>query len=347
MPTEINVAIIGLGGRGRGHAVDLARLPGVHIAALCDVVPEAIEGCWSRLGEAARDAYGTTDAGRIFADPRIDAVVIATQHDSHRPLAVAAADARKHLLVEKPLALTLADCQAIVDAVEASGVQLVMCFQARYRYFVQLIKRRIPNPRVVVGEIIDPRWPDEFWAVDPVKGGGNVLSQGVHTFDLVCYFVGAEPVSIHAVGGIFSHDPAVTPTVDTCLATITFANGAVGSVAIGDFGPLPWPGDKAFYQVFDARGQSATMYGNRVLFAAATDLFDRQRTVEELTTDNPPPAEQPDYGGTHRLAEEFIACVRENRPPTVGADVRAGLRATRLALSAFDAIRTGQPQRLV
>lgn len=348
MSAEVNVAVIGLGGKGRSHAANLARLPNVGIVALADISEAVIARCQAELGNAAAGAYTTTEPGRIFADPRVDAVVIATQHDSHRSLAVAAARAGKHLLIEKPLALTVKDCQAIVEAVQAGGVQAVMGFQARYRHFVQMIKARLPNPRVIHGEIIDPVWPDTFWAVDPVKGGGNILSQGVHTFDLVCYLAGAEPTSIHAVGGIFSHDPSVTPTIDTCLATITFDNGAVASTTIGDFGPLPWPGDKSLYQVFDARNHSATMYGTRVLFASTgpAGIFDRQSTVEEYTAESSPTGKQPDYGGTVRLVEEFVACARDNRPPAIGGDARAGLRATSLALAAFESIRTGTPQSL-
>jgi myo-inositol 2-dehydrogenase/D-chiro-inositol 1-dehydrogenase len=346
--TDLNVAIIGLGGKGRSHAVNLARLPGVRIAALGDISSEVVERARAELGGAAATSYGVTDVERILADPGVDAVVIATQHDSHRPLAVAAARAGKHLLVEKPLALTVEDCQAIVDAVEANRVQLVMGFQARHRYFVRLIKERLPSPRVVVGEIIDPRWPDSFWAVDPVRGGGNVLSQGVHTFDLVCYLAGSEPSRISAVGGIFSHDPAVTPTIDTCLATLSFAGGAVASVNVGDFGPLPWAGDKSFYQVFDGGNRSATMYGTRVLFASTgpDGLFDRNRVVEEYTQEAPPPGESPDYAGTIRLVEEFVACARDNRPPAIGAGVRDGMRATVLALRAFESLCDGQPRSL-
>jgi predicted dehydrogenase len=340
MPTEIGVAIIGLGGKGRSHARNLAGLPGVRIAALGDVSDEAIARCRAELGDAGRGAYGTGDAERIVADPNVDAVVIATQHDSHRPLAVAAARARKHLLVEKPLALTAADSQAIVDAVEANGVRLLMGFQARHRRFVQLVKERIPRPKVVVGEIIDPKWPDEFWAVDPVKGGGNVLSQGVHTFDLVCYLAAGEPTRIHAVGGILSHDPTVTPTIDACMATIQFDNGALASVNIGDFGPLPWHADKSFYQVFDGGSRSATMFGTTVLFASADGLSGKKQ-VEELNEEG-----SPDQSSTVRLVEELAACVRENRAPTIAAGAREGHRASLLALAAFESMRTGQPQSL-
>jgi predicted dehydrogenase len=346
VPERIDVAIIGLGGKGRSHAANLAGLPGVRIAALGDISEDAIARARLELGDAAADAYGATDVDRILDDPAVSGVVIATQHDSHRPLAVAAARAGKHLLIEKPLALTLDDCRAIVDAADAAGVQVVMGFQARYRHFVQLIKQRIPRPRVLHGEIIDPVWPDSFWAVDSVRGGGNVLSQGVHTLDLVCYLAAGEPVRIHAVGGILSHDPNVTPTIDSCLATIEFDTGAVASVTIGDFGPLPWPGDKAFYQVFDGGHRSATMYGTRLLFASTgpAGLFDRDRSVEELSSDDPPAGETPDYAGTLRLVEEFVECARTGRPPAIGGDARAGLRATRLALAAFESMRTKQPQ---
>jgi len=344
MPTTVNVAVIGLGGKGRSHAQNLATLPGVRIAALCDVDPETVARAQRQLGEAAAGAYATADAVRIFADPSVDAVVIATQHDSHKALAVAAAQAKKHMLMEKPLALTIEQCQEIEQAVTTAGVQLLMGFQARHRHFVQLIKQRIPQPRVVVGEIIDPRWPDDFWAVDPVKGGGNVLSQGVHTFDLVCYLAGSAPVNVLARGGIVSHDPAVTPTVDTCLATIQFANGALASVVIGDFGPLPWVGDKSFYQVFDAGERSATLYGRTLLLASGA--FGRAPSVEEHTANGPIDGGQPDYQGTVNLVAEFVACVRENRPPVIAANVHDGRRATVLALRAFTAMRTGQAHAL-
>jgi predicted dehydrogenase len=351
VPAEVNVAVVGLGGKGRSHASTLAEIPGARIIALADTNPEAIERARIELGDAAKTAYRTTDSDRIFADPNVDAVVIATQHNSHRPLAVAAAQARKHLLVEKPLALTAEDCQAIVAAADASRVQVVVGFQARYRHFIHLIKQQIPAPRIVVGQIIDPQWPDSFWAVDPVKGGGSVLSQGVHAFDLVCYLAGSEPASIHAVGGIFSHDPTVTPTVDTCLATVTFSNGTIATVAVGDFGPLPWTGDKAMYQVFDGRFRSATMVGTRLVFASASPgwmfsagpagLVDPNLVVEEHRSEEPPPGERPDYDGTSGLIQEFIACARDNRPPTIGANVRDGQRATMLVLGAFASMRNG------
>jgi myo-inositol 2-dehydrogenase/D-chiro-inositol 1-dehydrogenase len=345
MPSELTVAMIGLGGKGRSHASNLARLPGVRVMALCDISEDAISRTRAQLGEAVANAYGTKDPERIFADRNVDAVVISTQHDSHAPLAIAAANAKKHILCEKPLALTSEECRAIEEAVAANHVQLLMGFQARHRYLVQLIKQRIPHPQVVMGAIIDPRWPDGYWAVDPIKGGGNVLSQGVHTFDLVTYFAGADPVTIYAMGGILSHDPKVTPTVDTSLATITYANGVIAQTQIGDFGPRPWPGEKSWYQVFTGKGvgPSACLLGDNLLF----NHGDRSGNVfEEHTPLEFPPDRRPDYGGVVELVKEFVACARENQPPTIAADARGGRIATTLALPAFASIRTGLPQKV-
>jgi predicted dehydrogenase len=344
MPAEIAVAMIGLGGKGRSHTTNLAKLPGVRIVALCDLQEDLISRTQAAV-PATEGAYGTTDADRVFGDRSIDAVVISTTHDTHAPLAVAAAAEKKHILCEKPLALTVVECRAIEDAVAAHGVQLLMGFQARHRYHVRLIKERIPRPQVVMGAIIDPRWPDGYWAVDPVKGGGNVLSQGVHTFDLVTYFAGADPVSLYSVGGHLSHDPAVTPTVDASLATITYANGTIAQTQIGDFGPRPWQGEKSWYHVFSGRGvgPTASLIGNTLLFAHG-DRSGQQ--FEEHTTQEFPPDRVPDYSGVVELVKEFVACVRENRPPQIAADARAGRVATILALTAFESTRTGQPQRV-
>jgi predicted dehydrogenase len=181
--------------------------------------------------------------------------------------------------------------------------------------------------------------------VDPVKGGGNILSQGVHTFDLVTYFAGADPIRIYSVGGILSHDPAVTPTVDACLATITYANGSIAQAQIGDFGPRPWMGDKSWYHVFSGHGvgPTASLIGDTLLFAYG-DRGGQQ--FEEHTTLEFPPDRRPDYSGTLDLAKEFVACARENQPPKIAAGVRAGRVATTLALEAFESIRTGQPRDL-
>ena len=96
--------------------------------------------------------------------------------------------------------------------------------------------------------MMDARWPDDFWANDPLKGGGNVLSQGCHTMDLVCHLNGAKPIRIFAEGGNYTHHGK--DIIDNMVATIRFDNGAVATVAQGDSGQTPFV-SKFSFQVTD------------------------------------------------------------------------------------------------
>ena len=362
---RLRVAVVGCGGMGERHTMLLGTLPDASVTLFVDPVAAAIE----RVRERNRlpDVPGVAAIDDPAVAERADAVVIATHHDLHPVLAVAAADAGKHVFIEKPMALTLEGCREIEAAVARNGVQLMVGFQARHSPFVRLAREAVPRPRVLVGEMIDPVWPIGRWSQDPVTGGGNVLSQGVHTFDLLCFLAGSEPVSLHAEGGTLTHDPGATDVMDSVVATIRFANGAVASAVVGDFGPDAYVG-KSFYQLFDAAGRSATVYG----YYTGVRVFDGERYTDytadrvargtlvgmgrtaepgsaEPSTAHLPAAEAGDplgpYGYLGELAE-FVDCALENRPPRIGADAAAGTRATRLALACFESIRSGRPVTL-
>ena len=342
----VNVAIVGCGYIGARHAQSLARLPGAEVVAFVDRDLERATRL--RRDHGAREAVATADVEAALRDPDVHAVIVATHHDSHPALAIAAARAGKHLFVEKPLALTNEACRAIEEAVAAAGVQAVVGLQTRHAPLVRRARAWVPAPRVVFGQLIVARWDDASWAQRPETGGGNVLSQGVHGFDLLAHLAGAAPRVIFAEGGAVTHDPATTNVIDTVLATIRFANGVVGSAIIGDFGPSPWT-QAGFYGLFDAAGRSATLHhfseGLSLGSAGAQMIpFEPPREpARELTLADLPPAERDDPHGYAALIAEFIACARDNRPPTVSASIRDGRLATAAVLAAFESIRSGLP----
>jgi predicted dehydrogenase len=348
--STINVAIVGCGYIGARHATNLMRLPGAAVVAFVDQELDRARQLRETLG--ADDAVATSDVQVALHDPGTHAVVIATHHDSHPSLAVAAARAGKHVFVEKPLAMTNEACREIEAAVQESGVQLVMGFQTRHAPLVRRARAWVPNPRILFGQVIAGRWDDASWAQRPETGGGNVLSQGVHGFDLLAHAAGAAPLVIHAVGGTITHDPASTDVIDTVMATIRFANGVVGTAAIGDFGPSPWT-QLGFYGLFDGTGRSATLHHfseGLCLGTAGSQMipFEPAREpAQELTLADLPADERDDPYGYAALIAEFVSCARENRPPTIAADVRDGRRATAAVLACFESIRTGLPVTLV
>jgi myo-inositol 2-dehydrogenase / D-chiro-inositol 1-dehydrogenase len=347
--SKLRVAIIGCGYMGSRHGSILATRPDVAVAALVDQNVELAEDLKRTAG--AVDSRATDDMSAVLADSKIEAVVIATPHDSHPRLAIAAAQAGKHILIEKPLALTVQGCREIEAAVESAGVQLIVGFQTRHAPFVRRACSWVPEPKVVFGQLIAGRWDDDSWAQHADTGGGNVLSQGVHAVDLLAHTAGAAPRVVFAEGGTITHDAGNTNVIDTVLATIRFANGVVGNLVIGDFGPSPWT-QLGFYGLFDGTGRSATLHhfseglclgtaGSEVIpFESPTEPA-RRLSLEDLS-----PVERSDPYGYAGLISEFVECARENRPPAISATARDGGLATAAVLACFDSIRTGMPVTL-
>jgi len=323
MPSPLQVAIIGCGSMGEIHARCLSQLDHVRIRAFCDAELSRAQ----TLALAFPADYTTTDPARLFRDDAVDAVYICTYHDTHSTLAIRAAEARKHVMIEKPLALTLRECYDVGNAVEKHGITLMTGFKMRYYPSVARAREFIPSPIVTIAQMMDARWPDDFWANDPVRGGGNVLSQGCHTMDLVCYLNGSEPVRIHAEGGNYTH-PGID-IVDSLVATIRFANGSVASVAQADAGQTPFV-SKFSFQLAD--GRRTAHLRNRL---KTLTLFDGETTTEHV--------DQEEYGFLEEN-RDFVRALREGTVPPITH--RDGLRATLLLLKAVESLKTGSAQTL-
>lgn len=322
--SRIRVGLVGCGGIGKVHAGCLARIPESELVACSDANLEAAQN----LAAEYDCEYSTTDPASIFGDNSLQAVYICTQHNSHAPLAIAAARAGKHILIEKPLALDVEDCEAVAREVEKAGVFLMPAFKMRYYPLVRKAKEFIPEPLVLVGQMMDKRWADDHWAQDPVLGGANVHSQGCHTTDILRYFAGSEPKRIWAAGGTLTHPGH--PCLDQCVAAIQFENGHVASWIQGDAG-LPGLTSKFFFELFGNGGRSVQLHDRikKATFSDGKDTWTEERPEEE---------------GFYLEDVEFIRALVENRKPEL--TVRDAIQATRMVLAADAAIRTGEVQDL-
>lgn len=323
MPATLQIGIIGCGSIGETHARCLSTIGNVTLRGFCDADEPRAQALAAKFG----GSYATTDPEKVLTDDAVDAVYICTYHDTHSTLAIRAAEQHKHVMVEKPLALTLDECYAVGNAVEKHGITLMTGFKMRYYPAVSRVREFIPAPLVTIAQMMDGRWPDDFWANDPVRGGGNVLSQGCHTMDLVCHLNGSRPVRIHAEGGNFTHKGL--NIVDNIVATIRFENGAVACVAQGDSGQTPFV-SKFSFQVTD--GKKTAHLRNRLKTAT---LFDGENTQEI--------ADPEEYGFQEENADFIRSLQQKTPPPITHID---GLRATMLILKAFESLKTGQPQSL-
>ena len=316
-PRIIRAAIIGCGSYGAEHARFLAGDSRVQLRAVVDVDPARAEAFRGKFGAS----YAAADAARLWSDPEIDAVWICTQHDAHAPLAEAAAAAGKHVFVEKPLALTLAECDRAVAAVERAGVIGMTGFKFRFFPAVQAARAFLPKPMLTVAHVIDDRWPEEFWANDPVKGGGNVLSEGCHIVDLVLHLNPSPPVRVYAEGGNRQHPSRAI--VDTAALTLAFADGAVANIAIGDVGQPPLASKFAVQQSDGQRSFSLHQRLNALVTRA-----------DKQVTEHPAHPE----AGAAVVDAAFLKAIAEGGPSP--CPFRAGRRATAVLLAAIESMRT-------
>jgi predicted dehydrogenase len=241
----------------------------VELTAACDVREDAVR---QFAGEAGIDAV-YTDATVMLKEADIDAVIICVSHDWHAPLAMAAAKAGKHVLLEKPMAVTLQQCRDIIAAAEKAGVTLMVAQQFRHvpsyigarRLIQQGALGRIWGARADVWLPIVlsrssglparfARLPEESrWLFDGRRSGGvSVIQNAIHFIDLFRYLIGDAR---RVFGRCWTDHPAFTNEAeDRAMITIEFQNGAIAHISNSWTTRTPW-----FFQ-FMVFGDEGSVY---------------------------------------------------------------------------------------
>lgn len=228
----VRTAIIGCGKVGQLHARALTSIEESQMVAVCD-------GQFDRARTFA-ELYGAQafeDPAEMFAKAGVEAVCICTPHPLHREPTIQAALAGVHVLVEKPMAASLSDCDAMIAASEKTGVKLGVISQRRFYEPVMRVKAAIDAGKIgapVLGTILMLSWRDEaYYRSDPwrgridTEGGGVLVNQAPHHLDLLMWFMG--PVrQVTGVSANLNH-PYIE-VEDTALAILHFRNGGLGSI---------------------------------------------------------------------------------------------------------------------
>jgi phthalate 4,5-cis-dihydrodiol dehydrogenase len=229
---------LGVAGLGRAFSAMLPTLEGdprVSLVAAADPRPEA------RLRFAADfGAKGYATIEELCADPGVEAIYVATPHQYHAQHAALAARHGKHLLIEKPMALTLEQCAEIIDQARRAGVHVVVghshSFDAPVLHLRALVDRgnfgrvRMINAISYTDYLYRPRRPEEL---DTARGGGAVFNQAAHQVDIVRLIGGGRVTSVRAVTGSWDNS---RPTEGAYAALFTFANGAFASLTYNGYG---------------------------------------------------------------------------------------------------------------
>lgn len=225
----MNTGIIGAGFFGAKHAQAIANVDGIDLVASSRTDEQALKSFVDRHG-----GTGYTDYLDLLAHDDLEAVVIATPHHTHTEIAVAAAKAGKHILLEKPMAPTAAGCDAIVEAAKVHGVTLMLGHVTRFSKAFRIAKDMLASGdlgEVVAGHsVMRKRWSEpnrRDWHLDRSRGGGVLLTGGIHALDRLGWLVGAPATSVSARLATRFHAQRAD---DAGVIFIRYANGAAGTI---------------------------------------------------------------------------------------------------------------------
>ena len=227
---NIRFGVIGAGRIGKLHAQNLTtRISGVEVAAIADVDLKVAQ----TLAENLRVPVAVQDYHTVLLDPSIDAVVICSSTDTHAKIICEAAQARKHIFCEKPIALDLENIDAALEAVQKAGVKLQIGFNRRFdpnfrKVHSLVVEGKIGIPHILRITSRDPAPPP----ISYIKvSGGMFLDMTIHDFDIARYLIGSEVEEVCTAAGVMV-DPLIGEAgdVDTAIITLRFTNGAIGTI---------------------------------------------------------------------------------------------------------------------
>jgi len=335
----INFAIIGCGRIAKRHAelLGTGQIAGARLAAVCDVQRDRAEAFGSKYGVPA---FASIDA--MLAAPGIDAVAVLTPSGMHAEHAILVAGSKRHVLVEKPMALTLTDADAMIRACDAAGVGLYVVKQNRFNVPVVKAREALDAGRfgkLVLGTV-RVRWcrDQTYYAHDDWRGtwaqdGGVLSNQASHHVDMLSWFMGGVE-SVHARGITALVD---IEAEDTAVATVKFRSGALGVIeATNAARPKDMEGSLS---VLGSTGavEIAGFSVNKIRTWQFTQPEASDADVMERFSVNPPNV----YGFGHQAYYEHMVDVLANGAKPL-VDGHEGRQSLELIMALYESIASGR-----
>jgi UDP-N-acetyl-2-amino-2-deoxyglucuronate dehydrogenase len=236
MSEQLKTALVGVGKVTDLHASALVHLPESRFTAVCGRSMEKTENYAAKYGVKAY-----TDVSEMVSREKIDVVIVCTPHPNHREPTITALEAGANVLIEKPLASSLIDCDVMIEASKRCGRQIGMISQRRWYLPVQRVKRAIDDGKIgkpVFGTVNMLGWRDRvYYESDPWRGtwssegGGVLVNQAPHQIDLLQWFMG----EIDECYGVWSNlNHPYLEVEDTANAILKFKSGAVANIIVSN-----------------------------------------------------------------------------------------------------------------
>jgi predicted dehydrogenase len=326
----LGVAVIGTGFAASMHLTALSKLPGVRLVGVADVDR-------ARAQQAVRGVDGarwTTDVAELLSWSDVDGCIVCTPNDTHVDLGLQIAAAGKHLLMEKPLAITVDGADALVHAFSERDLTLMGAHTHRFYPYGRAIKQAIESGDVgqpvyvrlaILGGWIWPDW--RAWVLDPRRSGGHVLHNGVHLLDLATWWIGDTPETIYVQG---RKETSANLGIDDYLSMLVRYRS--GCAAVCEMSRANRPRSFAYRDVF--------VQGTRGALRLPWDAESGLAFLEGGTSLLPGNGQL----GFDREVGAWVAAIRGDAVPAVtGEEARL---AVAMAVAGEESLRTGEVARI-
>jgi UDP-N-acetyl-2-amino-2-deoxyglucuronate dehydrogenase len=341
--------VVGAGVIGAFHAAAIAIVPGAHLVAVADLDPGRAEAFAGRHGCAA-----APDLDALLARDDVDVVAVCVPSGLHAEVGVRAAGAGKHLVIEKPIDVSLAAADRLIAAAGAAGVTVTVISQHRFDPGLAELRRLIDDGalgRLLLGQASTKWWRSQeyydsaAWRGTLAMDGGALMNQGIHYADLLRWCLG--PVA--EVSALTVTQAHAMEAEDCALATVRFASGAVGTITATT---SVVPGFPERLEISGTEGSVVIEDGVLVYREirgganGAADPGGAARAGGAAGAGGSAAASAADLGVRAHAAQlaDFVAAVDEGRAPAVtAADARATLE---LVCAVYQSGREGRPVRL-
>ena len=347
MAAPLGFAIVGCGMIARFHAKAIAEIPDARIAALVSRNPANGTQLLSETGTPSCPVVGTL--AEALAIPGVDAVIITTPSGAHLEPAIQAAQAGKHVVVEKPLEITGERCQRIIDACEQHRVKLCTIFPSRFADSNIVLKQAVEAGKfgkLTFGEASNKWWRSQAYYDEggwkgtlALDGGGALMNQAIHNVDLLLWMMG-DAAEVTAFTATLAHERIEVE--DTAAAAIRFQSGALGILAATT---SIHPGYPKQIAIHGDKG-SAVIEHEDVLrwdFTPTTPSDEDVKTRFAAKVGASGGAADPkaiSYEGHRRQLADFVEAIRDQRAPKV--DGREGRRAVDLICAIYESNKLGR-----
>lgn len=329
----VRFGIVGCGAIGPTHATAISRLPDAELVAVADPVAERAAELADRFG--VRGVY--RDTASLLADPEVDVVCLCTPSGRHADGAIAALEADKHAVIEKPMDVTVEACDRLIAAQQRTGRLVSVVSQHRFDPATKRVKELVDQGKLgrlalVTAEV---KWyrtqayydGGDWRGTAALDGGGALMNQGVHMVDLLLHLAG--PVqTVYAQTRTAAHERIEVE--DVAVATLAFASGAVGTLVATT---AAYDGLPARIDLFGTTG-SVILEGEAIKLLKLRD--DPAEPVGELAA-----KATPAWGDAHAVQlADVVRCLRTG--DRLRSDAADGRAAVRLVQAIYESARTGQ-----